>query len=362
MKRYASIFFALMLLTALLSGCAPNQSPEDSENMPPNAASPSPSISPSSDVSPTGAEIVEPGVSLSIVCTIFPQYDWVRQILGDNAGSHEMTLLLNNRIDLHSYQPSVDDIVKISNCDLFIYVGGESDVWTEDVLRSAQNPEMLVISLMDVLGEGVKTDESVLGGEDDDHGHGHGHDHDEDDDEDEDDEHVWLSLRNAEIFCIAIADALSSLNEEKTEEYGSNLTAYIAQLSALDASYLAELGGTPVRTLVFADRFPFRYLLDDYDLSYFAAFPGCSAETEASFSTIVTLAGKVNELGLRTVMVTESADKSIANTVINNTNERNQQILVLDAMQSVTTNDVQSGTTYLSIMESNLDVLREALK
>ena len=328
--KYPNIIFLVLplILVATLCSCAQNVTAEDSK--------------------------------ISVVSTLFPQYDWVRQILGDKADTIESSMLPSDRIDLHNYQPSVDDIVKISNCDLFIYVGGESDEWVTGILKSAQNPDMVVINLMDILGDGIKIDEPVLDDDDDDDHHHH----DDDDDgghEEHEDEHVWLSLKNAGIFCGAIAAALSSLNTEKAGVYESNLTAYLGQLSAVDADYRAALNETPIRALVFADRFPFRYLLDDYGLSYYAAFSGCSAETEASFDTIISLAGKVNDLGLHTVMVTESADKSIANTVIRSTKEKNQQILELNSMQSVTAGDMQNGVTYLSVMESNLNVLREAL-
>ena len=300
---------------------------------------------------------------ISIVCTTFPQYDWVRQILGYESDNVDMTLLLDSRIDLHNYQPSVDDIVKISTCDLFIYVGGESDGWVDRVLSKAINEDMVVINLLDTLGTAAKTEEIIKGmekqHEDEDHMHQNEEAHA---DETEYDEHVWLSLKNAQAFCAAIADALSSLDADNTEVYQSNLIAYIEKLSALDSEYQAATNAAPVKTLLFGDRFPFRYLVDDYGLNYHAAFAGCSAETEASFDTIIILAGKVDELNLRNIMVTESSDRSIANTIRNNTTGKNQQILVLDAMQSVILTDVQNGTTYLSIMESNLNILIEALK
>jgi len=297
---------------------------------------------------------------ISVVCTVFPQYDWVRQIIGDNASNFDLILLLNNRLDLHNFQPSVDDIVKISTCDLFIYVGGTSDGWVKNTLKVATNPNMVVINLLDVLGEAVKTEKIIEGME-----YPHDHDDDNDDDhhhEDEYDEHVWLSLKNAAPLCKAIADALSSLDTDNAEEYKNNLTAYIQKLSALDAEYQLAVSEAPVRTLLFGDRFPFRYLMDDYGLSYYAAFSGCSAETEASFETIIYLSKKVDELSLNTVMVTESANQLIARTIVNNTTSKNQRILVLDSMQSVTLSDVQNGATYLSIMENNLNTLKEALK
>jgi len=329
-----------------------------------------------------GAQADTGGKKISVVCTTFPQYDWVRQIIGDKADKFDLTLLLNNRIDLHNYQPSVDDIVKILTCDMFIYVGGMSDAWAKDVLKVSTNPKMIVINLVDVLGDAVKKEKVVEGMQEK---RKHDHDEHDDDDDDEDDhhahehkhddhghaherhhshedEHVWLSLRNAAALCSAIADALSSLDAANAEAYKNNLASYIKKLSALDAEYQAAVSAASVKTLLFGDRFPFRYLMDDYGLSFYAAFTGCSAETEAGFETIVFLSKKVDELGLHTVMVTESTDRSIAATVINNTAGKNQKILALDSMQSVTLNDVRNGTTYLSIMEGNLNVLREALK
>ena len=315
-KRFAALALALMLIAP---GCAP----------------------------PAGGR---KGGKLSVVCTVFPQYDWVRRILGERAGGVELTMLLNSRVDLHSYQPSVDDIVKISACDLFIYVGGASDKWVSDALKEAANENMIVINLLAALGDAAKTEEIIAGMEED------------DEDEDELDEHVWLSLKNAELFCGLIAGALSALDADNAAEYKNNLAAYAAELSALDAEYRAAAEAAPVKTLLFGDRFPFRYLADDYGIDCYAAFPGCSAETEASFETIVFLAKTVDKLGLSAVMVTESADRSIAETIVSSTAAKNQRIIALDSMQSVTSSAARAGAAYLSIMESNLNALIEALK
>ena len=320
----------------------------------------------------SGCDRTGPNERNSIICTIFPQYDWVRQILGEKSDGFELTLLLDNRIDLHSYQPSVSDIAKISSCDLFIYVGGESDGWVEEALKNATNKDMVVINLMETLGENVKTEEIVEGMQpehDDDDDHDDNYDHDDDDDYDDHgdhgdhdyDEHVWLSLKNAQILCEAIADALFTLDTKNANEYRNNLTAYLSELSNLDADYKTVVDAASYKTLLFADRFPFRYLVDDYGISYYAAFTGCSAETEASFTTFVFLAQKMDELQLPCVLVTESSDQSIARTVIENTTTRNYKICVLDAIQSVSSSDVQNGASYLSIMESNLETLKEAL-
>lgn len=473
---------------------------------------------------------------LSIIATTFPQYDWLRHILGEKIQGVELTLLLDDGVDLHSYQPTVEDIATISTCDLFVHVGGTSDAWVHDALATATNKNMVVINMLEVLGNKVKAEEIVEGME-----HGHGHDHGEIDPGDihdrplsgwqgawasmeqalqsgalddyvkhnaqqngidfetqkavyaqrwqsdyaaltisgtgidfggvsadyayigyklvesdhggavwygfeaqdkatgaphyvafydhgtgghshghedqhqdnsahasphyhlrygnesfealtaiegwsptyflsgatgeeivqtmgghsnahaHEDEHVWLSLKNAQILCGHIAGQLEQLDAANASVYASNAQAYNAKLAQLDGAYQSAVDSAPVNTLLFGDRFPFRYLVDDYGISYYAAFSGCSAETEASFETIVFLAGKMDQLALKHVMVIDNADQSIANTVIQSTAAKNQTILVLDSMQSVTAQAVSSGTTYLSIMESNLEVLQEAL-
>ena len=305
----------------------------------------------SSEAGTPAAETEKP---LKIVTTIFPEYDWVRQILGERAKNVELTMLLDNGVDLHSYQPTADDIIKISDCDLFIYVGGESDGWVEDALKEATNKEMQVINLLDVLGEQVKEEEVVEGMEAEE-------EESEDEDEPEYDEHVWLSLKNAETLCNAITDALEEIDPANKDAYAANAASYLEKLAALDGEYQTVADNAARKTVLFGDRFPFRYLVDDYGLSYYAAFAGCSAETEASFETISFLAGKVDELRLPCVLTIEDAQHKIAETIVQNTAEKNQSILTLDSMQSTTSTDVANGTTYLSVMESNLDVLKQAL-
>ena len=350
---------------------------------------------------------------IQVVTTIFPEYDWVNTILGDNPASAEVTMLLDNGVDLHSYQPTTDDILKIATCDLFIYVGGESDDWVEDALKEAVNQDMVVINLLDALGDSVKEEELVEGmqegehehhhdededhededhededhededHEDEDHDHedqnhddeeheGEDHDHEEEDHEDEEhdhehgdaeyDEHVWLSLRNTAALVDVICDALGSIDSGNATYYQENADAYKQELSALDEEYAAAVAEGSVDTLLFGDRFPFRYLTDDYGLSYYAAFSGCSAETEASFETIVFLAEKVDELSLHSIMTIEGTDHRIADVIVQATKTKDQQVLTLDSLQSVTGEDVQNGASYLDIMRSNLEVLKEALK
>lgn len=289
--------------------------------------------------------------TLRIVTDIFPAYDWARVICGENPGNAEVTMLLDNGVDLHSFQPSVDDILQISTCDLFIYVGGESAGWVEDALAEAANEDLVAVNLLDILGDAAREEELVEGmkgarGEEG----------------PENDEHVWLSLDNAALFTECIAETLSGIDSENADLYRNNAKAYEVRLSELDEDYRQAVSDSEVKTLLFADRFPFRYLFEDYGLDYYAAFAGCSAETEASFETIVFLADKVNELSLHSILTIDGSDGKIAETVRSNTRTKDQKILTLDSMQSVTSKDAAGGVTYLLVMEENLEVLKEALK
>ena len=332
MKKITALLLALFVLVGALAGCGKQNDTNKTDK-------------------------------LSIVTTIFPEYDWVREILGDKADNAEITMLLDNGVDLHSYQPTADDIVKISDCDLFIYVGGESDGWVEDALRNAANRNMKVINLLEVLGDSVKTEEIVEGMQEE-HEHEDAHAHDdaeEHEHEEEADEHVWLSLKNAQMMVRVISKALQELDPDNKDIYAANADAYVKKLSALDAEYQAAVDAASNKTILFGDRFPFRYLVDDYGLRYYAAFVGCSAETEAGFETISFLAKRVDEWKLPCVLTIEGAQHKIAETIVRNTTTKNQKVLTMDSMQSTTTQDVKNGTTYLSVMEKNLSVLKEAL-
>ena len=481
---------------------------------------------------------------LKVVTTIFPEYDWAKEVIGEKADNVELTLLLNNGVDLHSYQPSVKDIAKISESDIFVYVGGESDEWVDEVLKNAKNPNMKVINLLEVLGDRVKAEEVVEGMEHE-HGHehhheahshshtaeihaddikdrtlsefngewqslypvlmsgeleeyvehqaeekaksekdmrkeiadkwncgvkivkingdkitinydngksvsgkyayagyaikkneegkitnvrykfeakdsgvpkyvmfndhgfapsekvahfhfyygdknfeefmdskiisyfvdsklsahqcedlllGHDHVHHHEEEEEELDEHVWLSLRNSKILCSAIADALCEKDAANVATYKKNLASYTAKLDALDAKYIEAVKTGSKNTLLFGDRFPFRYLVDDYGLKYYAAFVGCSAESEASFKTIVFLSEKVNELDLHCVCQIETGNGKIAKTVISNSKNKKAKVLTFDSLQSTTAKHIKKSATYLGAMEKNLEVLKEALK
>ena len=299
--------------------------------------------------------------SLSVVAAIFPAYDWAREVIGDNTETADLTLLLDSGVDLHSYQPTVDDILTISNCDVFIYVGGESDAWVTDALSQAANEDMQVIRLMDVLKDSVKEEELVEGMQAGDDNESDGDGEESAEETPEYDEHVWLSLKNAKILTDAIAQALEEADPDNAEAYSENAQAYMDKLTALDEEYQKAALAGERDTILFADRFPFRYLTDDYDLNYYAAFAGCSAETEASFETILFLAEKADELELPVILTIDGSDQTIAEAVINSTNAKDQKILSMNSMQSITAGDMEDGASYLSVMEENLEVLKEAL-
>ena len=335
MKKIIALLLALMMAVGMLAGCAKqNDDTDDTTD------------------------------KLRIVTTIFPAYDWVKAVLGDQADHADITMLLDNGVDLHSYQPTADDIVKISDCDLFLYVGGESEGWVEDALKNSANKDRKVINLLDVLGDSVKSEEVVAGMQVEAHEHEEGEAHEDGEaheHEEESDEHVWLSLKNAEVLVGAISNTLQELDAENKEIYAENADAYVKKLSALDAEYQTAVDNATCKTVLFGDRFPFRYLVDDYGLNYYAAFVGCSAETEASFETISFLAKKADKLKLPCVLTIEGKNHKIAETIVKNTAQKSQRILTMDSMQSTTSKDVASGTTYLSVMEKNLAVLKEAL-
>ena len=306
-----------------------------------------------------GAVMMIPGVSAAsdrplIVVTTFPIYDWVHQIAGDSV---DLIMLLDSGVDLHSYQPTAQDILRIAQCDLFIYIGGESDKWVADALNASPNDSRRVLNLMEALGQRALAEETVEGMENEENGT----EGEEEDEEEEKDEHIWLSLRNARMLTEAISNQLASLNPDQAALYTENETAYQVALDQLDSEYTAMISGAPFRSLLFGDRFPFRYLTEDYGLEYYAAFSGCSAETEASFNTIAFLAGKLSELHLPAVLTIEGTNHRIAETIVQASGGKDLTILTLNSLQSATSRDIDNGTDYLSVMKQNLEVLRQAL-
>lgn len=294
-----------------------------------------------------GCAQVSPEKDLTIVTAIFPEYDWVRQLIGPDSRI-DLRLLVDDGVDPHSFQPTVADMVTVSGCDLLIFGGGESDEWLEDALKSPSNPNMRVLELMELLGDAAHTAEVVEGMQ-------------VREAEDETDEHVWLSLRNAALFCSAIAEELCLLDPEHADTYRANLETYLDKLWALDEAYQQTVRSSAKDTILVCDRFPFRYLTEDYGLHYYAAFPGCSAESGASFETLVFLADRVKELELNAVLVTENSDGRLARTIVQNAGREKVAVLTLDSMQSVSLEQA-ANREYLAIMEQNRQVLETALK
>lgn len=314
MKKIIAILLAAVLLTAAFAGCS-GKKPEDGK--------------------------------LKIITTIYPVYEWVCRVTAGTQNT-DVSLLLNKGVDMHSFQPTTKDIVNISSCDVFVYVGGESDEWVGDVLRDASNKNMLTLNLMDALGSLAREEEAVEGmqGEEE-----------EANGEAEYDEHIWLSLKNASVLTSYIAEKLGEKDAANKSAYDNNAKKYTADLNALDSRYAEAVKTAKHDTLIFADRFPFRYMTADYNLKYYAAFSGCSAESEASFKTLVFLADKLKELQLDKLMILDGSDGNIARAVMDTAGTKNAEILTLNSMQS----EIGESDSYLGIMENNLTVLQQAL-
>lgn len=270
---------------------------------------------------------------INVICTVFPQYDWTKQLIKGAEEKYELTLLTENGVDIHSYQPSAEDIIKIKSGDLLIYTGGESDAWLDEYAGDIKS-----INMLEVVGNDALIDKQ----------------------ENEADEHTWLSIDNAEDFCERIAAQLALLDAENAALYAKNKELYEHELDMLDDEYEREIDAASYKTAVVADRFPFRYLFDEYDIKYFAAFPGCSAETEASFETVKLLTEKAEEAPA--VIVTDNGNRRLAETVISNTSDKAKPIVSLNSMQSIKREDIDAGATYVSVMRDNLAALKEVLK
>lgn len=291
-----------------------------------------------------------------IVCTTYPQYDWVMNLIGALKDKFEVTYLMEDGVDLHSYRPSAADMAKIEGANLFIYVGGESDGWVSDALKDSSNHSLETVNMLESLGDSKKEEEVVEGMQTEEE------EEEEGQKEPEYDEHVWLSLKNAQKLVTLISDQMKKIDPKDADVIDANTQNYQNQLRELDDRYANEIKKTGHKVLLFGDRFPFRYLIDDYGLKYYAAFVGCSAETEASFQTITFLAKKADELHLPVILTIEKSDQKIANTIRENTKEKNQKIMAMDSLQSVSREDIEKGETYLKAMGHNLEILKSALK
>lgn len=317
---------------------------------------------------------------ISVVATIYPQYDWLKNVIGERADAVDLKLLIKNGTDLHSYKPSAQDIATIAKADLVVYVGGESDEWIEKALEATPKEGRIALNLMKALGDRVKEEEVVEGMQTEEHHHEHGeeaeeheHEHHEHAEKHEDehhhheevenDEHIWLSLKNAWILVNALAQSLSKVDSANSSIYTANAVLYNAKLWEMDKEFATATSDASQKTVLFGDRFPFRYLVDDYGIKYYAAFVGCSAESEASFETVTFLAGKMDSLQLPAIFTIDGSNGKIARAILEaSKNSKNAQVLTLNSMQSVTDEQIKAGVDYLSIMRDNLEVLKKALK
>lgn len=277
----------------------------------------------------------------SIITTNFPAYDFARAVAGDQA---QIKMLLKPGVDMHGYEPSPEDIIDIENCSLFIYTGGESDEWVEGILENTRNINTLrmmdaVKPVKEEIVEGMESEE-------------------EDKEEVEYDDHVWTSLRNAQLIIDAIQNRLSEIYPDERASFAQNSANYKTRLADLDQKFQSIVDNSSRRTLVFGDRFPLRYFVDDYNLEYFAAFPGCSEQNEASSKAISYLVNKIKTEEIPVVLKIELTSDDIAQTIANETGAK---VLVFSAAHNISAEDFENGRTYADIMEANLAVLEEAL-
>lgn len=287
---------------------------------------------------------------INVVCTTFPQYDWTREVIKGKEDRISLTLLSRGGADMHSYNPSADDLIAIYNSDLFIYTGGDSEKWVTDAIKD--KGAIKTLNMMRLLGDDVlkKENANIIAD---------GHDHYGD--LSGADEHIWLSLDNAEEITEEIARALGEIDRENKDVYHRNAQRYKSELEILDDKYERTVERSSYKTLLFADRFPFLYLTDDYDIKVYAAFPGCTTESEASFETIAFLSDKLKNERLSSVVIIDGSGDELARTIIENSGKKDCKIVTLNSMQTIGEKEISEGVTYLSLMEDNLSAISEAL-
>lgn len=288
------------------------------------------------------------GEKISIVSTIFPPYDFARAVAGDKAN---VTMLLKPGAEIHSFDPTPADILAIQNADVFLYIGGESDVWVDDILSSMDVSKKQIVRLMDTVTLAQENTVEGMQEEDDTDG-------EQGNDETEYDEHIWTSLQNAVLMVNAVEKALCAADAGNEAWYQKNAEGYIAQINAIDAQFKAVSQEAGPKIMVFGDRFPFRYFADAYGLEYRAAFPGCSTETEASAATLAYLIDTVKKYKLPYIYTIELSSQNIARSISEQTGA---QILTLQSCQGISRDDFQSGATYVSLMQKNVENLRKGL-
>lgn len=289
---------------------------------------------------------------LKIVASIFAPYDFAQTIVGEVAS---VSLLVPPGSEAHSFEPSPADVKLLNSADIFIYAGGESDAWLDKIISSLDNPDLTLVRLVELVDvlqeealEGISTEAVDAAGTADAHAS----------DAAEIDEHVWTSLRNAQIIVSALAATFSNLDPEHAELFGSNAQTYNAQLELLDAQMVEIVKNAQRTTLVFGDRFPFRYFVEDYELSYYAAFPGCSSAVDFNPKTIIFLIDTVRQQKVPVVLYLELSDGRIAHTIAE---ETGAQALQFYSAHNISKEDFNAGVTYLSLMQANAATLKVAL-
>ena len=311
---------------------------------------------------------------LNIVTSVFAPYDFVRQIVGDKA---EVSMLLPPAAESHSYEPTPQDIIKIQNCDVFIYGGGDSDAWVDGILESIDNKDMKVIKMLECVelveeeivegmqhehdeeDEHAKVDEHDEADEhQDEEAHQEEHEEDHDHEAVEYDEHVWTSPKNAIKIVKAIEAAVIEADEMNKAAYEENTSAYVKQLQDLDAAFEKVIASGKRKEVIFADRFPLRYFVEEYVLSYYAAFPGCSTDTEPSAATVAFLIDKVKEDQIPVVFHIELSNERMADTICEATGAKKR---LFNACHNITKEDFEKGVTYLDVMKANVETIKEAL-
>ena len=304
-----------------------------------------------------GCEKQEKENRISIVCTVFSGYDWTRNIITGVQDRFELNYLFSNGTDSHSYQPTVSDIISISECDILITSGGESERWVFSELEKYENSNVRVISMLDIIGElALEEYEGIQHNEEDHHAHG---EDTEQEIEKEYDEHIWLSIKNAKVICREIEKVLSDIDCNNSDLYKRNCDEYCEKFGEIYDKYAESIQNSDINTLIFADRFPFAYLMNDLGISYHAAFSGCSAESEASVSTIVKLIELAEECKTENICVIETSDQKLAATVASGAGDIS--IIVLDSIQAVSSDKISNGYSYCGAMEENLRLVKKAL-
>ena len=304
------------------------------------------------------SEEVQDDGRISVVTTIFPQYDFVRQIAGENV---ELKMLLKPGEETHSYEPTPQDIIAIQYSDIFIYVGGENDAWVEDILESMPEADMRTLKLMDCVDT---VEEEHVEGMQEQPGHSHEEEESHEDETEEEhsvheiDEHVWTSPVNASAIVDKIKELLVQADPENRQTYEENAEAYEAELAELDAEFRDVVDNAGRRLVVFGDRFPFRYFADEYGLDYYAAFPGCASDTEPSAATMAFLINKVKEEEIPAVLKMELSNENIANAIAEATGT---EVRTFYSCHNLTAEEFEDGETYLSMMQKNVETLKEVL-